>query len=97
MVKWRFRKLGDASKVTDLPSVRTVVQILPQTQGHIIFVQQVATCLALPATFLLQAGIQGRQVLSLWVFAEEELHPQSQSCQPPCPPLGPPYVFPRPD
>lgn len=57
MVKWRLRKLGDASKVTDLPSIRTMIQILPQTQGHIILVQQVATCPALPTAFLLQAGI----------------------------------------
>ena len=47
-------------------------------------VQQVAAWT--PPSLSPEEGTQGRQVLSPWVFAEQELHPQRQSCQTSFPP-----------
>ena len=41
-----------------------------------------------PPSLFPEAGTQGRQVQSPWVFAEEELPPQRWSHQPSCPPLS---------
>jgi len=86
MIKWRLRRVKWHVKVADLTHVRTKFRFCCCLKVISIPFQQMAALT--PPRLFPKAGTQGRQVLSPWVFAEEELPPQRWSHQPSCPPLS---------
>lgn len=73
-------------KVADLTHVRTKFRIYCCLKVTSIPVHSMAALT--PHSLFPEAGTQGRQVLSPWSFAEEELLPQRWSHQLSCPPLS---------